>query len=190
MIYQAHFLSAMATTNYFGAETDGHPHYFIHMQSRAPSPRRPHRMPGIWKLQRSASGCDGLNQWVSPINLITRVLPNWLIMKIRSRVYNTTRLFSVEWKLLTQKSDSFWFLNQRSEWVQWALKNHSKIWFWLNPFDSFWFNQPNGLPEKSSDLCHSQVLFWESKGISYSTDDSFIHGESNYWVNDSELKTA
>ena len=101
-----------------------------------------------------------------------------------------TRLFSVEWKLLTQKSDSFWFLNQRHEWVQWALKNHSKIWFWLNPFDSFWFNQPNGLPEKSSDLCHSQVLFWESKGISYSTDDSFIHGESNYWVNDSELKTA
>ena len=100
------------------------------------------------------------------------------------------RLFSVECKLLTQKSDFFWFLNQRHEWVQWALKNHSKIWFWLNPFDSFWFNQPNDLPDESSDLCHSQVLFWESKGISYSTDDSFIHGESNYWVNDSELKTA
>ena len=101
-----------------------------------------------------------------------------------------TRLFSVEWKLLTQKSDSFWFLNQRSEWMPWALKNHSKIWFGLNPFDSFWFNQPNDLPDDSSDMWHSQVLVWESKGISYSTDASFIHGESNYWVNDSELKTA
>ena len=101
-----------------------------------------------------------------------------------------SRLFSVEWKLLTQKSDSFWFLNQRSEWMPWALKNHSKIWFGLNPFDSFWFIQPNDLPDDSSDMCHSQILVWESKGINYSTDDSFIHGESNNWVNDSELKTA
>ena len=157
-----------------------------------PAPLCHIRIPPKWSLLREGPGtqfngkAEYVEVWLGHLG-VSHSLPATIP---ESSGLVATRLFSVEWKLLTQTSDSFWFLNQRSEWVQWALKNHSKIWFWLNPFDSFWFNQPNGLPEKSSDLCHSQVLFWESKGISYSTDDSFIHGESNYWVNDSELKTA
>ena len=70
--------------------------------------------------------------------------------------------------------------------IQKPLKNMILIEsFWF-----FWLNQPNDLPDYSSDMCHNQVLVWESKGITYSTDDSLIYGESNYWVNDSELKIA